>query len=93
LAVAKDEWLKKLSLLIEDENLRERFGRKGRESIQNKFTIEANAAKFVEIILSNSKSQTIKREARGREAKHGSIKPSIRTIKNCFNIYMILFIL
>ena len=59
LAETKAEWFEKLSLLIEDENLRERLGRKGRESIQDKFTIEANAEKFVEIFLSNSKSQTI----------------------------------
>ncbi|MCH8954932.1 glycosyltransferase family 4 protein [candidate division KSB1 bacterium] len=65
LADTKEAWFEKLSLLIKDENLRERLGRKGRESIQDKFTVEANAAKFVEIILSNSKSQTIneKRES------------------------------
>ena len=65
-------------MTIEDENLRKRLGRKGRESIQDKFTVEANAVKFVKIILSNSKSQTINEK---REAKHGSIKRSIRTIK------------
>ena len=54
LADAKAEWFEKLSLLIEDENLRERLGRNGRESIRDKFTVEANAAKFVEVILSNS---------------------------------------
>lgn len=66
LAGTEEVWFEKLSLLIEDENLRERLGRKGRESIQDKFTIEANAAKFVEIILSNSKSQTTD-ENRGSE--------------------------
>jgi len=75
LAVAKDEWLKKLSLLIEDENLRERLGRKGRESIQNKFTIEANAAKFVKIILSNSKSQTINEKREGEKRNTGQLNP------------------
>ena len=59
LAETKAEWFEKLSLLIEDENLRERLGRKGRESIRDKFTVEANAAKFVKIILSNSKSERV----------------------------------
>ncbi len=54
LAETEAGWFEKLSLLIEDENLRERLGRKGRESIRDKFTVEANAAKFVKIILSNS---------------------------------------
>ena len=59
LAETEAEWFEKLSLLIEDENLRERLGRKGRESIRDKFTVEANAAKFVKIILSNSKSERV----------------------------------
>ena len=54
-AGTKNEWLKKLSLLIENEDLRKRLGRKGRDSIQDKFTVEANAEKFVKIILSNAK--------------------------------------
>ena len=52
LADTNDDWFKKLSLLIENETLRERLGKKGRESIKDKFTVEANAAKFIEIIKS-----------------------------------------
>ena len=64
LADTKAEWFKKLLLLIEDETLRKKLGRKGRESIQDKFTIEANAAKFVEIIssTSNSKRESVRSE-------------------------------
>jgi len=73
LADAKDEWFEKLSLLIEDKNLRERLGRKGRESIQDKFTVEANAAKFVKIILSNSKSQTINEKRKSEKKNAGQL--------------------
>ncbi|MFQ5768972.1 MAG: glycosyltransferase family 4 protein [bacterium] len=53
LANTKSEWLNKLSLLIENENLREKIGKKGRESIQDKFTIDANASKFIQAIKKN----------------------------------------
>jgi len=47
---SKDEWFKKLSLLIENEALKESIDKKGRESIKDGFTIEANASKFVQIL-------------------------------------------
>ncbi|MFQ5707895.1 MAG: glycosyltransferase family 4 protein [bacterium] len=50
LAETENEWLEKLSLLLENEEIREKVGKKGRESIQDKFTIEGNAAKFVQVI-------------------------------------------
>lgn len=51
----RKEWFKKLSLLIENEHLREKIGRKGRESIHDKFTIEANVKTFVQVIKNNYK--------------------------------------
>jgi glycosyltransferase involved in cell wall biosynthesis len=50
LANSAEEWFDKLSLLIKDEVLREKFGKRGRESIQSDYTIESNACKFKKII-------------------------------------------
>jgi len=53
LAGTKDEWFEKLSYLTQNRNVREKIGKKGRESIIHKYTIEANASKFIQVIKSN----------------------------------------
>jgi len=53
LANTKEEWIEKLSLLIENESLREIIGRRGRETIKDKYTIEVNAPKFIQVIKRN----------------------------------------
>ncbi len=58
LADSHEEWYEYLSRLIEDPGLRERLGRKGRESIEGKFTIEANTAKFVEVLKQACKNRS-----------------------------------
>ncbi len=45
-----DEWIKKLSLLIKNKELRISFGKKGRESIMDKYTIEKNHKNLISII-------------------------------------------
>jgi glycosyltransferase involved in cell wall biosynthesis len=42
LAAGTDEWVKKLSLLIDSEKLRETIGQNGRKTVVSKFSIEAN---------------------------------------------------
>jgi len=50
LADKEDEWIKKLSFLIEDPELRQRIAIAGRRTIEDKYSINVNAPKFLEII-------------------------------------------
>ncbi|MBA4416993.1 MAG: hypothetical protein C0392_03635 [Syntrophus sp. (in: bacteria)] len=51
-AYTKDQWLEKLSILIEDHALRERMGRAGRTKIMDQYTTQACAPKLLEWIQS-----------------------------------------
>ena len=50
LAETEEDWLNKLSLLIEDSHLRKRIGDEGRSAVQERYSVRANAAKFLKII-------------------------------------------
>ena len=52
LADKEDEWLEKLSLLIESEELRNTIGKAGRKTIVEKYSVEANKKKYVEVFKS-----------------------------------------
>jgi len=47
---SEEEWYEKLASLIENAKLRKIMGKEGRKSIEGRFTIEANAPRFVELI-------------------------------------------
>ncbi|MCP4748677.1 MAG: glycosyltransferase family 4 protein [Desulfobacteraceae bacterium] len=49
------DWYNKLSLLIENEALRRTIGIEGRKTIEDKFSIQKNAEKLVDVLLQNSK--------------------------------------
>lgn len=50
LADAREEWIKKLSLLIEDKNLRRKMGMEGRVTVEKNFSIRANAPKLKAVL-------------------------------------------
>jgi glycosyltransferase involved in cell wall biosynthesis len=50
LAVSEDEWIEKLSRLIEDFQLRQKMGASGRKTVEEKFSVIANAPKCLRII-------------------------------------------
>lgn len=50
LALTDEEWIEKLSALIENPDLRERLGRGGRVTAKEKFSVEVNAPKLLKII-------------------------------------------
>lgn len=50
LAGTEDEWVEKLSRLIEDEGLRSRMGAFGRKTIEERYSVKVNAPKFLNII-------------------------------------------
>ena len=50
LADSQQEWIDKLSRLIESAELREKIGRNGRLTVEEKYSIKANAAKFIDAI-------------------------------------------
>ena len=50
LAKNEDEWLSKLSLLIENQALRMQIGKKGRETVIQSYSVEANKEKYLEAI-------------------------------------------
>ncbi len=50
LANCQSEWVDKLSILIKDFNMRVRMGVKGRKAVVERFTLELNAGKWLEIL-------------------------------------------
>ncbi|MDD4979778.1 MAG: glycosyltransferase family 4 protein [Candidatus Omnitrophica bacterium] len=50
LAGTDDEWIKKLSLLIEDPELRSRLGAAGRKTVEDNYSLRVNAPKYLEIL-------------------------------------------
>jgi glycosyltransferase involved in cell wall biosynthesis len=50
LADSEDEWVEKLSRLIEDKDLRSRMGALGRKTIEEKYSVKVNAPKFLDVI-------------------------------------------
>ena len=49
LANSEEEWIKKLSLLIEDAELRKKLGMAGRKTVEERYSVKANAPKYLEI--------------------------------------------
>ncbi|MEQ8629793.1 glycosyltransferase family 4 protein [Ekhidna sp.] len=47
LASTTEEWVEKLSILIEDAELRKRMGRAGKKTVENYFSVEANKDKWL----------------------------------------------
>ncbi|MFC1621047.1 glycosyltransferase family 4 protein [Candidatus Omnitrophota bacterium] len=50
LADNDEEWIDKISRLIEDAQLRKRVGLNGRKTVEEKFSVKVNAPKYLEII-------------------------------------------
>jgi len=50
LADTDDEWIKKLSQLIKDCNLRKKIGVAARRTVQERYSLKVNAPKFLEVI-------------------------------------------
>lgn len=48
LAKTEDEWIQKLSLLIESPELREKLGKAGRKTVVEKYSVEANKQKYLD---------------------------------------------
>ncbi len=50
LARTEEDWIGRLSLLIEDAALRERVGMAGRRTVESRFSLQARGAEFVELL-------------------------------------------
>jgi len=50
LASSEEEWVDKLSLLAVDAGLREKIGREGRRTVEEKYSVKANVNNFLNII-------------------------------------------
>ena len=48
-AMTPDQWVDKLSILIEDPSLRETMGRAGREKVMRRYTVQASAPRLLSI--------------------------------------------
>ncbi len=49
LASTEDEWMEKLSILIESKELREKIGKEGRKTIVEKYSVETNKQKYLDL--------------------------------------------
>ncbi len=49
LADTEEEWIRKISILIESEELREKLGKAGRQTVIEKYSVEANRQKYLDI--------------------------------------------
>lgn len=56
LADSEEEWIEKLSALIESKELRAKIGKAGRKTIEEKYSVEANKNKYLEVFQSVLKS-------------------------------------
>ncbi|MFC1667380.1 glycosyltransferase family 4 protein [Candidatus Omnitrophota bacterium] len=54
LASSDEEWVEKISRLIEDPGLRHKIGLAGRRTIEEKFSVKVNAPRFLKILTNNS---------------------------------------
>lgn len=50
LATSETDWIEKLSRLIESEELREKIGRAGRNTVVDRYSIDANRERFLKIL-------------------------------------------
>jgi len=50
LADSDEEWIERLSQLIENETLRERFGFMGRKTVEERYSVKVNGPKLLEIL-------------------------------------------
>jgi glycosyltransferase involved in cell wall biosynthesis len=50
LAGTEEEWVEKISKLIEDPDLRRNIGRMGRKTVEGKFSLKVNAPIFTAVI-------------------------------------------
>lgn len=60
LADSKEEWIKKLSLLIENPKLRQQTGLLGRETVVERYSLKASAPFFLDIIRKVYKETNVK---------------------------------
>lgn len=49
-AGSEEEWIEKLSILIENQDLREKLGRNGRINMQERYSFQVSAPKFIGIL-------------------------------------------
>ncbi|MDO9464614.1 MAG: glycosyltransferase family 4 protein [bacterium] len=50
LADSNDEWIEKLSLLIEDPTLRQKMGKEGRNTVENFYSLKVNTSKLKAVL-------------------------------------------
>lgn len=52
IATNEDEWFEKLSILIENSDLRNRLGKAGRQTVIERYSVDSNKAKWLEVFNS-----------------------------------------
>ena len=58
LASSHEEWVQKLSQLLEDAELRRRMGANGRKTVEERYSVSANAHTYLEILQRMAKVTT-----------------------------------
>ena len=57
IATTENEWVEKLSLLIEDAELRKKMGAAARRTVENRLSVKANAGRFIAILRQAASSE------------------------------------
>jgi len=50
LANSEEEWLEKISLLIENPELRKKIGLAGRKTVEERYSVKVNAPRFLKVL-------------------------------------------
>ncbi len=50
LATTTEEWIEKLSMLVEDSALRRRIGEAGRQTVEERFSLTTHAPRFLDTL-------------------------------------------
>jgi glycosyltransferase involved in cell wall biosynthesis len=71
LATTTDEWIEKLSLLVENPELRRQMGEAGRTTVEEKYSLTTHAPRFLETLQRTAELGRWRQRARQRAA-HGA---------------------
>jgi glycosyltransferase involved in cell wall biosynthesis len=78
LATTTEEWVEKLSLLVENPTLRRQMGDAGRATVEEKFSLTTHAPRFLETLQRTAEVGRWRKRARYGVARSAALAASTR---------------